>query len=347
MDVCLLFFLSFCSSVSLAVGSKSANDCVPDFWKSQSLSSNMIISSEPPPSEFYPNIGNGYVGAVIKSDAVFVGGIYNGHASATPSHRARLPYPIDVYSPHYKPCAFGLDLKRAMFLRRFSLSSTNNSSFLESDVDESGGNRLRVEGSTSSTSSSSSSSSTQSTIATISSLAHRSHSSLMMVIVNLTRVDSSTSNLDPVRFPLAVNSTVQSDDIDFVSVDNPSCHNCNCFNGSTRLKETNASAPMIVSYCHTIVPSAVSLLPGEMHKELVLLMTVRTSLDSNYPLFDALLDLDSATAESSQVLVDRHVAAWDKLRNSRIEISGFISLKIINFPHFHSFLFIRMYFFHS
>mmetsp|Transcript_6734 Transcript_6734/g.16902 ORF Transcript_6734/g.16902 Transcript_6734/m.16902 type:complete len:720 (-) Transcript_6734:341-2500(-) len=105
----------------------SARACIPAEWEAEAKHADMLLMdgyfpSTPAGPTQQPSIGNGFAATVIDSDALFVSGLFNGEGRKTPSHRARIPSPLSLSLHHHgkevEPCAAGLDLRRASFLRR-------------------------------------------------------------------------------------------------------------------------------------------------------------------------------------------------------------------------------------
>ena len=84
-----------CSCLVLAFAS------TPPEWAGDERVANLLYATSDVDvkAQFMPAIGNGYIGTQIGSDAMFVSGVYNGLASETPSHRARIPSTVSFRSP--------------------------------------------------------------------------------------------------------------------------------------------------------------------------------------------------------------------------------------------------------
>ncbi len=54
----------------------------------------VILVSSPEKSDFWPSIGNGYLGTVVHSPEVYMNGLYNGRHGD--SHRAAIPSTVSV-----------------------------------------------------------------------------------------------------------------------------------------------------------------------------------------------------------------------------------------------------------
>ena len=74
---------------------------VPPEWEEDNRHANLLYSptDNDVKAEFMPAIGNGYIGTQIGSDSMYVSGVYNGLASETPSHRARIPSTVAFRGP--------------------------------------------------------------------------------------------------------------------------------------------------------------------------------------------------------------------------------------------------------
>jgi protein-glucosylgalactosylhydroxylysine glucosidase len=65
-----------------------------------------------------PQVGNGFLGTQVMTDAVIASGLYNGVGTVTPSHRARIPSGLSVPSPTGNTSASAWDVLRATYYRR-------------------------------------------------------------------------------------------------------------------------------------------------------------------------------------------------------------------------------------
>lgn len=56
-------------------------------------------------------MGNGYIATTINVGTTYIGGVFNGHGSTTPSHRARLPATTNIAITNGKPAGAALDIQ--------------------------------------------------------------------------------------------------------------------------------------------------------------------------------------------------------------------------------------------
>lgn len=88
-----IFAAAFCCTVVLGG--------IPPEWSEDEKSANLLyaVTDVDVKAQFMPAVGNGYIGTQIGSDSMFVSGVYNGIASETPSHRARIPSTVAFRGP--------------------------------------------------------------------------------------------------------------------------------------------------------------------------------------------------------------------------------------------------------
>ena len=88
-----IFTAAFCCTVVLGG--------IPPEWSEDEKSANLLyaVTDVDVKAQFMPAVGNGYIGTQIGSDSMFVSGVYNGIASETPSHRARIPSTVAFRGP--------------------------------------------------------------------------------------------------------------------------------------------------------------------------------------------------------------------------------------------------------
>jgi hypothetical protein len=105
--------------VALAVTLLLGLCAIPPEWEEDRRNSNLLYaaSDEQVKPQFMPAIGNGYLGTQIGSDAIYVSGVYNGVASETPSHRARIPSTVAFRAPGNVEHT-ALNLREATYYRR-------------------------------------------------------------------------------------------------------------------------------------------------------------------------------------------------------------------------------------
>ena len=94
-------------------------DAMPAGWAADAARGSLLYAASDaglPPSQL-PAVGNGYLATQIGGDALFVAGVFNGHATDAPSHRARIPSPVNVRAPG-TPAHAALHLREATYYRR-------------------------------------------------------------------------------------------------------------------------------------------------------------------------------------------------------------------------------------
>jgi hypothetical protein len=97
----------------------AADGSVPTEWRADADAASLLYIGDDAavPAAQMPAIGNGYVATQIGSDAVYVSGVFNGHATDAPSHRARIPSPVNIRAPGTSSHA-ALHLREATYYRR-------------------------------------------------------------------------------------------------------------------------------------------------------------------------------------------------------------------------------------
>lgn len=99
---------------------------VPEQWRAKEKRGDMLISTALPESTSYvPQVGNGYVAAIPTSDTMYISGLFNGRSSITPSHRAKVPFPLSVSAANSDAgsSVYALDVRDAAFFERFTVGS--------------------------------------------------------------------------------------------------------------------------------------------------------------------------------------------------------------------------------
>jgi len=92
---------------------------IPSDWAPRVAAGDMLYSpTEPSDVRLMASVGNGYIATTVSSDTQYVGGVYNGLSSLTPSHRARIPATLAIATPQTSITATALDLERAIYYRR-------------------------------------------------------------------------------------------------------------------------------------------------------------------------------------------------------------------------------------
>ena len=112
-----LLLLSFCVNACVCVD-------IPEQWRVKEKRGDMLVSTALPESSSYvPQVGNGYVAAIPTSDTMYISGLFNGRSSITPSHRAKVPFPLAVSAANKDAgsSVYALDVREAAFLERFTV----------------------------------------------------------------------------------------------------------------------------------------------------------------------------------------------------------------------------------
>ena len=89
----------------------------PEWLASIAAGDSIATHDEAQPDFVAAAVGNGYLATQIGSDAVYVSGVFNGHATDAPSHRARIPSPVNIRAPGTSSHA-ALHLREATYYRR-------------------------------------------------------------------------------------------------------------------------------------------------------------------------------------------------------------------------------------
>lgn len=94
----------------------------PSDWL-DSINAGKMLYAQPEPSICYmPEVGNGFLATVIGWNALYVGGLFNGHCGGV--HKARLPSPVAVRLTGVENIviASGLDLLNGVWKRRWQVT---------------------------------------------------------------------------------------------------------------------------------------------------------------------------------------------------------------------------------
>jgi hypothetical protein len=92
---------------------------IPPEWRPDAEGASLLYveSDGGLPGSQMPAVGNGYLATQIGSDALYVAGVFNGAATEAPSHRARIPSPVNFRAPGNQQHA-ALHLREATYYRR-------------------------------------------------------------------------------------------------------------------------------------------------------------------------------------------------------------------------------------
>eukprot|EP01112_Ceratiomyxa_fruticulosa_P019155 TRINITY_DN6223_c0_g1_i2.p1 TRINITY_DN6223_c0_g1~~TRINITY_DN6223_c0_g1_i2.p1 ORF type:complete len:666 (-),score=109.08 TRINITY_DN6223_c0_g1_i2:5-2002(-) len=233
-------------------------------------------------------IGNGYLSTVIGSNTIYVAGIFNGEATSTvtPPHRARVCGTTNEVL-NLNTFACGLDLQDGIYYRRSNLSGYDGVTIQQSFY------------------------------------AHRSLRYLLVneVLVNITEGNGNVS------IAFNFNSGPASTDINF-SPSNLSTSNPWLLGGSTYLAEEPYSPLQKVAVAYEKLDNITFQRASTPTSFLLTFYTViRTSLDSNNPLNDALNTfLQIKSKYNVTDLKNLHIAAWQEIWSSGIEVGGNLNL---------------------
>jgi protein-glucosylgalactosylhydroxylysine glucosidase len=83
----------------------------------------MLATVTEPYPELAPFVGNGYGATQLHSQTLYISGLYNGLGTSAPSHRARLPSPLNTGIANQKPVASAMDFERGVFYTRGVLTA--------------------------------------------------------------------------------------------------------------------------------------------------------------------------------------------------------------------------------
>jgi protein-glucosylgalactosylhydroxylysine glucosidase len=257
-------------------------------------------------AELLPTVGNGFAATRIGSDTLYIGGLFNGHLSTSPSHRARIPSPLNVGvnlpnsdagkvpKNELRMVGMALDLRHGEAIERFEVVSGGTSSVLAT-VD-------------------------------VVYFCHRVHRSLCVVEVKVSRASSSSSSSsvaegnDPIELLVTQPALGPSKDIALQKVPGaPVPSGAVGWAGSTIEAETRESGTIRVAVVTRDVPAAglpVTIGAGERGASATLLTALHSGVDvvgSGDPLEAAVatyeLGLELAAAGSLEA---SHAAAWAK-----------------------------------
>eukprot|EP00943_MAST-04B_sp_MAST-4B-sp1_P003954 g3954.t1 len=243
------------------------------------------------PMTLRPAIANGYLATVVTSDTMFVGGVFNGHLSTTPSHRAVFPSPVnlklELVSKDYTMVVVGtaVDMKHGEILERWIISKKSR------------------------------------TIATveIKYFAHQVYRSVLAAQVSMWR--SSSDELGDELSVLVKRVMVEkSPDLhleNFTQGKLPK--HMEAWTGQTLIAETPNSEVIKFAIVTTTVPkggSELKLGAQQMHVNTTLLTTIHTSIDvvASGDILDAcLVDFEFASQLAEDALLEfTHARAWEQ-----------------------------------
>ncbi len=103
----------------VAVARRAA--CQPANWVPAIAQGDLLYANSDENVALMPLLGNGFLGTIVNSTDLYVSGLFNGYLTVTPSHRARLPTPLNIFSTDLRQTAAGLSLRNATYLRQLQV----------------------------------------------------------------------------------------------------------------------------------------------------------------------------------------------------------------------------------
>eukprot|EP00771_Trimastix_marina_P001345 gnl/Trimastix_PCT/2411.p1 GENE.gnl/Trimastix_PCT/2411~~gnl/Trimastix_PCT/2411.p1 ORF type:complete len:755 (+),score=209.85 gnl/Trimastix_PCT/2411:57-2267(+) len=82
------------------------------------MHANLFYAEREPEHKLMATVSNGYMATVIGNHYVYLAGVFNGIGTEDPSHRAKIPLPIDIQVVNATTYASALDLECNAFYRR-------------------------------------------------------------------------------------------------------------------------------------------------------------------------------------------------------------------------------------
>ncbi|KAG2370705.1 hypothetical protein C9374_014316 [Naegleria lovaniensis] len=278
-----------------------------DDWKERMAQAQLLATpSEPNDPNYLPSISNGYIGTVIDSADVFMGGVYVGQQVILDqligfhSRRARIPSMMNIHvklnesemdgTVTLKGVGSALDMERAMYLRRFVGISTE----LED---------LKVE------------------------QRYYAHRVFRSLLVHQLDVDNRNGR-NNVQIGLMQVVTPPSKDISFSEVKCPiSWPNIMCQVGELVELETPESERVKVAFVTSIISSSLPIQVKANSRSIFTHITaIRSTIDSVDPLLEAATDFMKGISMDPQELMNNHTREWAELWKSGIELGGNVSL---------------------
>jgi len=256
-----------------------------------------------PTNEFYveqitnstlmPSIGNGYVATFIGSSSVYIGGLFNGFLSITPSHRASVPSPINY------ELALGPSQQGSLQSAGYLLNLTQATFSQYTNVLGTSGNKL----------------------AGVEQMwyAHQTYRSLLVFEL----IVDNSNNPSSLTLQLAHPVSSESSDITFkqVRLENTQVL---LFNGTINQPEAVDGQRVVVAFCTTNSSTLTLNIPAGQQERYYFLSTFRTDIygDSQFPANDALNDFYTYSVMESSLL-NSHRASWKNIwDNVGIEFQG-------------------------
>lgn len=298
-----------------------------------------IVASQSEPSDrnYLPSISNGYVGTVIESDDVFMGGVYVGQEVLLDkligfhSRRARIPsmMKIHVVVVSGKDHVSFKTLHDSNHGDNTVEGSRSNSDFsVNVTALQMVGAALDMERGMYSRRFVSASPPRQDDEESLQVeqrfYAHRVFRSLL---VHQLEIDNSRG-VNSVQIGLSQLASTPSKDISFSEVTCPIAYpNIMCQVGELVQLETPESERVRVAFVTSVISSSLPIQVKAHSKNIVTHLTaLRSTLDSVDPLVEAAHDFMKAISMDPQQLMNHHTQEWAKLWESGIELGGNVSL---------------------
>jgi protein-glucosylgalactosylhydroxylysine glucosidase len=266
--------------------------CITEEWTAAVAAGTMLVYEGDYTASIrtQPNIGNGYVGTIITSDTVFIGGVYNGHSYTTPSHRARIPSPLLTSVKDADVCATALDLTNGLYIRRWHVPG--HAVKRASDI-----------------------------IVQQQFYAHRLHQNALV------QTFSAYGDSGEVVIELNHTKATPSADIDFASL--PSGQPCELQVGVITTPEVDGGSHVKVATCTSTVPSKLSLQvamwpssKSPVLPSISFLSVMGTSFEDENPADFVQSKFKSINAEQPQTLLQQHTDAWALIWDSLPVVEG-------------------------
>jgi hypothetical protein len=117
-----LFFLTLAVGADI-VEASDVPASLPREWRQAYTQADLLFTDSEQDVKYRPEVGNGFVATVVGSDDMFAAGVFNGPAvSASPSHRAAIPAPLNL-TIDGPAVGAGLHLRNGAYLRRYAIGS--------------------------------------------------------------------------------------------------------------------------------------------------------------------------------------------------------------------------------
>ena len=87
---------------------------IPQAWEDAVEHADALFAETNPAPGYFPYVGNGYVATEISTACIYVGGVFNGKSTSTPTHRACIPSNVAISIPNQEGVS---SIGSALFLR--------------------------------------------------------------------------------------------------------------------------------------------------------------------------------------------------------------------------------------